>query len=137
MGSVKISNMLVWVKNNMVLGRQDYQGRHEFIAYGWYGQHKWYGDRKQTTVLEYNKPLKSELHPTQKPIELIEGCLNNSSLLKHVILDIFGGSGSTLIACEKLDRKCYMMEIDPHYCDVIIKRWEDFTGEKAVKCNGN
>jgi site-specific DNA-methyltransferase (adenine-specific) len=129
----KISNMLVWVKNVQVLGRMDYQGKHEFIAYGWKIHHKWYGDRSQNTVFEYDKPRKSELHPTMKPIELIQNILKNSSQPKQLIFDSFLGSGTTLIACEQLNRSCYGCELSPAYCDVIVTRWENLTGRKAIK----
>lgn len=128
----KISNMLVWVKNNMVLGRMDYQGKHEFIMYGWKGHHKWYGDRSQTTVFEVDRPLKSELHPTMKPIELMQGIMKNSSQPEQLVFDSFLGSGSTLIAAEQLNRVCYGVELSPAYCDVIIKRWENLTNDKAT-----
>ncbi len=129
----KISNMLVWVKNVQVLGRMDYQGKHEFIAYGWKIHHKWYGDRSQNTVFEFDKPRKSELHPTMKPIELIQQILKNSSQPKQIIFDSFLGSGTTLIACEQLGRHCYGAELSPAYCDVIVTRWENLTGRKAHK----
>ena len=119
------------------MGRVDYYYKHEPILYGWKKGHKWYGKGKfDKSVWEIDKPLKSDLHPTMKPIELIANALFNSSIDGDAVLDLFGGSGSTLIACEQLDRNCYMMELDPKYVDVIIKRWEDFTGEKAVLLNG-
>jgi len=122
-----LSGVLVWVKNNIVLGRSDYHYRHELIIYGWFGKHKFYGD-KDCSVWEANKPLKSELHPTMKPVELCERAIKNSSLEGGMVLDPFGGSGSTLIASEKNNRICYMMEIEPKYCDVIIKRFSEFAG---------
>jgi len=128
------SDYLVWVKNNHVLGRKDYNARHEFIVYGWKGKHKFYGEFS-TTVLEFDRPLKSDLHPTMKPIPLLAKLIKDGSPSEGKIYDPFGGSGSTLIACEQLNRTCYMMEIDPHYCDVIVKRWEDLTGQKAVRVN--
>ena len=128
----KASQILVWVKNNHVLGRQDYYNKHELIVYGWKNHHKFYGGTS-FSVWEFDRPVKSELHPTMKPINLIENGIINSSLKNMIVYDCFLGSGSTLIACEKTNRKCYGMEIDPHYCDVIIKRWEDFTGGKAEK----
>lgn len=133
----KLSLVCIWVKNHLVLGRQDYHGQHEPVLYGWKPgkAHNWYADRKETTVWEYDKPLKNQEHPTMKPIELISYPIINSSKRKDKILDLFGGSGSTLIACEQLERNCYMMELDPKYCDVIINRWEEFTGEKATKIN--
>jgi len=131
----KLSSILIWVKNNSTFGRQDYFWKHEPILYGWKkgDSHKWYGDFKQDTIWNIDRPSKSENHPTMKPIELIIKAINNSSKINDVLLDIFLGSGSTLIACEKTNRKCYGMEIDPHYCDVIVKRWEEFSGKKAER----
>ena len=131
LGKLKISNMLVWVKSSLVIGRMDYQNQHEFILYGWVGRHKWHSDRKQTTVWEFAKPSKSELHPTMKPVELVENAIGNSTTTSQTVYDAFLGSGSTLIAAQKTGRKCYGLEIDPIYCDVIVKRWEAFTGKKA------
>jgi DNA modification methylase len=122
---------LVWVKNNHVLGRKDYNLKHEFIVYGWKGKHKFYGGFS-TTVLEFDRPSRSDLHPTMKPISLLAKLIDDGSPAKGKVYDPFGGSGSTLIACEQLNRICYMMEIDPVYCDVIVKRWENLTGQKAV-----
>ena len=129
----KLHQILVWAKNNHVLGRVDYAYKHELIVYGWYGKHKYYGGFCPS-VWEIDKPVKSELHPTMKPIELCKKAINNSSKEQMIVLDLFGGSGSTLIACEQTKRKCYMMEIDPFYCSVIIERWEKLTGKKGVKC---
>lgn len=128
----KVRHELIWVKNNHVLGRCDYQYKHEPILYGWKsdGTHKFYGGF-QTSVLEFPKPQSSKLHPTMKPIEILERLVENSSKTNDNVLDLFGGSGSTLIACEKTNRKCFMMELDPHYCDVIIERWQKYTGKKA------
>jgi site-specific DNA-methyltransferase (adenine-specific) len=132
-----LKQTLIWMKNSLVLGRQDYQWMHEPILYGWKSgaSHSWYGDRKQTTVLKYDRPLKSAEHPTMKPIELCGYLIKNSSKEGDVVLDPFGGSGSTMISCEQLNRTCYMMELDPKYVDVIIERYEKFTGQKAVKVN--
>ena len=132
---LKISNMLVWVKNVMVLGRMDYQNRHEFILYGWSGTHKWYSDRKQTSVWEFPKPTSSKLHPTMKPVELVEKAILNSSNFLSLIYDPFVGSGTTIIASERLKRICYGMEIEPKYVQVAIERWENYTGRKAEKLN--
>tara|TARA_Y100001937_G_scaffold66608_1_gene91095 strand:- start:927 stop:2099 length:1173 start_codon:yes stop_codon:yes gene_type:complete len=131
----KLSSILIWVKNNSTFGRQDYFWKHEPILYGWKkgNSHKWYGDFKQDTIWNIDRPSKSKKHPTMKPIELIIKAINNSSKIKNILLDVFLGSGSTLIACEKTNRKCYGMELDPHYCDVIVKRWEEFTGKKAKR----
>jgi len=124
---------LVWVKSSLVMGRQDYQWRHEPILYGWKpgAAHNWFSDRCQTTVIEIDKPSRSPEHPTMKPIELIEHALRNSTTMGMLTLDLFGGSGSTLIACEKTGRRCYMMELSPAYCDIIVARWEAATGKKA------
>ncbi len=131
-----LKHMLVWVKNNHVLGRCDYHYKHEPIFYGWNKRHDFYGGSCCFSVLQYPKPLKNDLHPTMKPIELLEHLVKNSSLENGAVLDLFLGSGSTLIACEKTNRRCFGMEIDPHYCDVIIERWEKFSGKKAEKLNG-
>lgn len=176
-----LKQCIIWVKNSLVLGRQDYHWRHEPILYGWKpgAAHKWYGGRKQDTVIEDSKfvtiteagdgfnihiddgvdtvvfkvpsyeieyaaddfgttvwrvdrPSRNAEHPTMKPIELVARAIRNSSKKGNIVLDTFGGSGSTLIACEQLDRACYTMELDPVYVDVIIERWEQFTGQKAV-----
>lgn len=131
----KLRECLIWCKNAMVLGRQDYQWRHEPCLYGWKdgGSHYWGSDRSQTTILEFDKPLANKEHPTMKPIELFGYQIKNSSRLNENVLDLFGGSGTTIIACEQIDRSCYTMELDPHYCDVIIHRWETLTGQKAKK----
>lgn len=130
----KLAQCLVWVKNTFVLGRQDYQWRHEPILYGWKegASHYFIDDRKQSTVLEFDKPMRNAEHPTMKPIDLLVYLIKNSSKENDLILDLFGGSGSTLIAAEQTKRICYTMELDPRYCDVIIKRWENLTGEKAI-----
>ncbi|HCK99515.1 MAG TPA: hypothetical protein DHW42_05345 [Candidatus Marinimicrobia bacterium] len=125
---------LVWVKNNHVLGRKDYNPKCEYILYGWKTRHKFYGGF-EVNVIRYNKPSVNNLHPTMKPVGLLEKLLRDGSKVNSIIYDPFLGSGSTLIACEKTNRRCYGMEIDLHYCDVIIKRWEDFTGQKAKLLN--
>jgi site-specific DNA-methyltransferase (adenine-specific) len=127
------SSMIIWKKQSLVLSQTDYQSIHEPCLYGWFdnGKHKFYADRKQTSVWEYER--KSVVgHTTPKPIDLVANALKNSSKKDEKVLDLFGGSGSTLIACEQLNRKCFMMELDEHYCDVIITRWENLTGQKAV-----
>lgn len=133
----KLSECLVWVKNSMVMGRQDYHWQHEPILYGWKptAAHKWYSDRSQTTVWNFSRPTSSQDHPTMKPIDLISYPITNSSKAGDIVLDPFLGSGSTLIACEQLNRICYGAEIDPHYCDVILSRWEQFTNQTAKKLN--
>lgn len=133
---LQVRQQLIWVKNSMVLGRQDYQWRHEPCFYGWKeGTHDWYSDRKQTTVLEFDRPTANKEHPTMKPIALIAYQIKNSSKKDEIVFDGFGGSGSTLIASEQTNRICYMCELDPKYCDVILKRYENLTGQKAVKIN--
>ena len=170
------SSCLIWIKNQLVLGRGDYHCKHEPIWYGWKGgaKHVWHGGRKQTTLanaddilplskvgegqylLQYanlnviisgenvkveviednllneNKPQRSELHPTMKPIALLERLIKNSSARGEVVLDAFGGSGSTLIACENLNRHARLIELEPKYCDVIIQRWQNLTGKIAI-----
>ncbi len=130
----KLAQCLVWVKNTFVMGRQDYQWRHEPILYGWKegAGHYFVDNRKQSTVLEFDKPSRNAEHPTMKPIDLLVYLIKNSSKENDIILDLFGGSGSTLIAAEQIQRTCYVMELDPKYCDVIIKRWENLTGQKAI-----
>lgn len=130
---LEVKQELIWNKSSLVMGRQDYQWKHEPCLYGWKegGSHKWYGDRKQTTVIDFDRPSKSEDHPTMKPVELFAYQVKNSTKTEDVVLDLFGGSGTTLIACEQLGRKCYMMELDPKYCDVIRKRyWKLKTGSE-------
>ena len=168
---LEVRQELIWNKNSLILGRQDYQWKHEPCLYGWKDgdSHYFIDDRKQTTVIEDKKPdikkMKKEemqklleeiysdktsttiinedkpsvndLHPTMKPIKLIARQVKNSSKVGEKVLDLFGGSGSTIITCEQLNRKCYTMEYDPKYVDVIIKRWEEFTGKKAELLNGS
>lgn len=125
---------LIWAKNTFALGRQYYQWRHEPCLYGWTegAAHNWYSDRKQTTVLEFDKPARSDLHPTMKPVALFDYQMKNSSKPGDIVLDLFGGSGTTMIAAEQNGRAARLMELDPHYADVIIKRWEELTGDTAV-----
>lgn len=167
----KVRQCLIWVKNSIVLGRRDYQWKHEPCLYGWKeGTHYWDGGRKErttltsfdifelrdknkaellkfiedyccnkedyeTTIIYEEKPNRNAEHPTMKPVKLLARGIKNSSKENDTVLDLFGGSGSTLIACEQLNRNCCMMELDPHYVDVIIARWEQFTGQKAVRLN--
>ncbi len=155
---LQVRQCLVWVKQCATIGRQDYQWQHEpclhgqteiddaelpcgiwdsheSCLYGWKDgeAHLWCSDRKQTTVLEYDKPSRSEQHPTMKPVRLFSYEISNSTLPGAIVVDLFAGSGTTLIACEQLRRIAYLMEKDPRYVDVIINRWEEFTGQKAVK----
>lgn len=132
----QVKHELIWMKNSPTfsMGRLDYDYQHEPICFGWNKTHKKIGAGKYTkSVWAIDKPAKCDLHPTMKPIELIVNALLNSSEENDNILDCFGGSGSTLIACEQTGRHCYMMEYDEHYCDVIIARWEKYTGRKAIK----
>ena len=161
----ELKQTIIWVKNALVMGRQDYQWKHEPCLYGWKaGTHYFTPDRTQTTVYDdkvdfkklkkeemlrlleevfsdktpttvmyEDKPLKNDIHPTMKPIKLMARMVSNSTKPRENVLDLFGGSGSTMIACEQLNRRCFMMELDPRYVDAIIKRWEDFTGRKAEK----
>lgn len=131
-----VRHMLIWEKNSATfsLGRLDYDYQHEPIFYTWTKKHK--NHRKgefRTTIWKYDKPRKCDLHPTMKPVALVENCLKDGTLKGDIVLDVFGGSGTTIIACERQDRCARLMEIDPHYCDVIIARWEKMTGEKAIK----
>lgn len=130
-----IRQTLIWAKSTFSLGRQDYQWKHEPCLYGWKdgASHRWFSDRKQTTVLEFEKPARNAEPPTMKPVPLMAYEIRNSSRVGDTVLDSFGGSGSTLMACEQTGRKCVTMELDPHYCDVILKRWEDYTGQKAER----
>ena len=131
----KVRQCLVWNKNTIVMGRQDYQWKHEPCLYGWKdgAAHYFVDDRTQATVINEDKPTRSAEHPTMKPVKLLARLIKNSTRPGESVLDPFGGSGSTLIACEQLGRVCYTMELDPRYCDVIIDRWEKLTGQKAVK----
>lgn len=134
----QVKHELMWLKNQPTfsMGRLDYDYKHEPIMFGWKKTHNFYGKGKFTkSVWEIDKPRESKLHPTMKPIELIANALENSTKENDCVLDVFGGSGSTLIACEQLNRKCYMAELSPEYVAVIIARWERFTGQKAVKLN--
>lgn len=130
---LKVREELIWAKNQMVIGRQDYQWQHEPCLYGWNedGTHSWYSDRKQTTILRFDKPQRADLHPTMKPIPLFDYQIKNSTKSGDIVLDLFGGSGTSIMACEQDNRTCHTMEYDPKYVDVIIDRWEQFTGEKA------
>ena len=125
---------LAWVKSTFVLGRSDYHYQHEAIFYGWKpgASHKWTSDRKQSSTLNFDKPSRNGVHPTMKPVELVEYCIGNSTDAKDIVLEPFGGSGTTLIACEKTNRTARLMELDPKYVDVIVKRWQDFTGKRAT-----
>ena len=131
----KWSTFIIWAKHTFTLGRADYQRQYEPILYGWPegAQRHWCGDRDQSDVWQIKKPQKNDLHPTMKPVELVERALRNSSRPGDVVLDPFGGSGTTLIAAEKSGRVARVMELDPKYADVIVRRWEDFTGKEAIR----
>ncbi|MBI5923845.1 MAG: site-specific DNA-methyltransferase [Betaproteobacteria bacterium] len=131
----KWSTFIIWTKNTFTLGRADYQRQYEPILYGWPdgSTHHWCGDRDQGDVWQIKKPHKNDLHPTMKPVELVERALRNSSRPGDTVLDCFGGSGTTLIACERSERHSRLMELDPNYVDVIVHRWQDYSGGKATR----
>ena len=131
----KWSTFIIWAKNTFTLGRSDYQRQYEPILYGWKQgvDHFWCGDRDQSDIWNYNKPRVNDLHPTMKPVELVERAIKNSSKSRDIVLDLFGGSGTTLIACEKTGRQARLIELDPKFADVIVKRWEEYTGQQAVR----
>lgn len=134
-----VRHMLIWEKNSATfsLGRLDYDYQHEPIFYTWTKSHKNYRNGEfRTTIWKYDKPRKCDLHPTMKPVELVANCMMDASVEGDIVLDMFGGSGTTIIAAEQLGRKARLMELDPHYCDVIIARWEKLTGKEAVKVYG-
>jgi site-specific DNA-methyltransferase (adenine-specific) len=130
----KVRQCLIWKKQTMVMGRQDYHWKHEPCLYGWKdgAGHLWAADRKQTTILEFDRPSRNGEHPTMKPVALFEYQMLNNTKGSDIVLDSFGGSGTTMIAAEKNGRVSRLMELDPKYCDVIIKRWQDFTGKTAT-----
>lgn len=129
----KVRQCLIWKKSSMVMGRQDYQWQHEPCLYGWKGGggHLWASDRKQTTILEFDRPSRNADHPTMKPVALFEYQMLNNTKGGDIVLDPFGGSGTTLIAAEKNGRHARVLELDPVYCDVILRRWQEYTGEDA------
>jgi DNA modification methylase len=132
------STFVIWAKHHFTLGRSDYQRMYEPILYGWREgtQHFWCGDRNQGDVWAIKRPMANLEHPTMKPVELVERAIRNSSKSRDTILDPFGGSGTTVIACEKTGRQARVMELDPKYCDVIVRRWEEFTGQQATHEDG-
>lgn len=131
----KWSTFVIWAKNTFTMGRSDYQRQYEPILYGWPegGKHHWCGDRDQSDVWQIKKPHKNDLHPTMKPVELVERAIRNSSRPGNSVMDPFGGSGTTLIAAEKTGRVGRMIELDPKYVDVIVRRWQDWTGKQATR----
>jgi site-specific DNA-methyltransferase (adenine-specific) len=133
-----LKQQLIWVKNTMVMGRQDYQWKHEPCLYGWLkgDSHKWYSDRKQTTVIEWDKPQRNGDHPTMKPIGLFSYQIENSSKQGDIVIDAFAGSGTTMVACQQLKRKAYVIEYDPKYCQVIIDRMIKLDPSLEIKRNG-
>lgn len=132
----KFHETLVWIKNSMVLGHSDYHYKHEPIIYGWKGSNrKWYAGRDQVSTLEYDRPQRSELHPTMKPIDLVIHCINNSTRKNDLVYEPFCGSGTTLLACENTNRKCRSVELSPDYCAVILQRFKDATGKEPVRIN--
>ena len=135
-----LAGCCIWVKDSLVLGRSDYQWQHEPILYGFLknGKHNWYSDRKQTTIWNFKKPKRNENHPTSKPLDLLGYPLKNSSQENAIVIDTFGGSGSTLMACHGLNRICYTMELDEKYASVILRRYVDDTGDaEGVYCMRN
>jgi len=134
-----LSGTCIWKKQSLVLGRSPYQWQHEPVLFGWKksGKHNWYSDRKQTTIWEFEKPKKNADHPTMKPITLVGYPILNSSLTNCIVLDPFGGSGSTLIACEQTNRICHMIELDEKFCDVIVKRFHQNFPVNVIKLNGS
>ena len=135
----KVRQCLIWNKNSMVMGRQDYHWKHEPCLYGWKegASHLWASDRKQTTVIDYQRPTKAEIHPTMKPVGLFDYQIKNNTKGGDIVLDLFNGSGTTIMACEQNGRVARSMELDPRYVDACVKRWENFTGEKAVLLNAD
>lgn len=133
-----LKQQLIWVKNSMVMGRQDYQWKHEPCLYGWLegASHKWYADRKQTTVIEFDRPNRNGEHPTMKPIGLFAYQIENSSKQGDIVIDAFGGSGTTMVACEQLKRKARVIEFDPKYCQVIVDRMLKLDPSITIKRNG-
>ncbi len=136
---IMVKQCLIWIKNSMVMGRQDYQWKHEPCLYGWKegASHGWYSDRKQTTVLEFDRPQRNAEHPTMKPIPLFAYLIGNSSKQGDIVADAFGGSGTTMVACHQMNRKAYLVEFDPKYCQVIIDRMRKLDPSLTIKKNGH
>ena len=132
----KWSSTIIWAKNTFALGRADYHQQFEAMLYGWKagGQHYWCGARDQGNVWHFDKPARNDLHPTMKPVALVERAIRNSSKPRDTVLDCFGGSGTTMIAAERTGRRAVLLELDPAYADVIVRRWQEATGESAILC---
>lgn len=130
----KYKSLIIWNKGNHTLSNSDYMSKYEPIVYGWFDEHNFYGDRSNFDIWDIQRTQKNDLHPTMKPVALVAKAIQNSSKRGGLVLDLFGGSGTSIIACEQTGRKCYTMELDAHYCDVIIKRWENLTGREAKLC---
>ena len=128
---LKCRSLVIWDKGNHTLSNSDYMSMYEPMFYGWVNNHKFYGGKNGMDIWRIKRTAKNDLHPTMKPVELVEKAVLDGSAVNGIVLDLFGGSGTTLIACEKNGRYARIMELDPKYCDVIVKRWEDFTGKKA------
>jgi DNA modification methylase len=126
----KYKALIIWNKGNHTLSNSDYMSKYEPIVYGWFNEHNFYGDRSNFDIWDIERTKKNDLHPTMKPINLVAHAIDRSSKKEQIVLDLFGGSGSTLIACEQLNRKCYMAELDPKYVSVIVNRWLNLTGRK-------
>lgn len=130
----KYKSLIIWNKGVHTLSNSDYMSKYEPIVYGWFNEHNFYGDRSNFDIWDIQRTQKNDLHPTMKPVALVAKAIQNSSKRGGLVLDLFGGSGTSIIASEQSGRKCYTMELDPHYCDVIIKRWENLTGKEGVLC---
>ena len=131
----KLAQCLIWVKQAFIMGRQDYHWKHEPILYGWKptGSHHWHSDRKQSTVIEFDRPNRNDIHPTMKPVGLVAYLIQNSSKVKDIILDLFSGSGATIMACEQTERTCYAMELDPVYVDQDVKRFYNYQNSEDIR----
>jgi DNA modification methylase len=134
---LKCRSLVIWDKGNHTLSNSDYMSMYEPMFYGWVNNHKFYGGKNGMDIWRIKRTAKNDLHPTMKPVELVEKAVLDGSAINGIVLDLFGGSGTTIVACEKHNRHSRIMELDPKYCDVIVKRWEDFTGKKAMLVNAN
>ena len=134
---LKCRSLVIWDKGNHTLSNSDYMSMYEPMFYGWVNNHKFYGGKNGMDIWKIKRTSKNDLHPTMKPVELVEKAVLDGSAINGIVLDLFGGSGTTIIACEKHNRHSRLMELDPKYCDVIVKRWEDFTGKTAVLLSEN